>query len=113
MKDSHCTETWKYFSQSATTVLAWLYREGQINFLALSGGGTDDENVMSTQELKKDKYHLPHPLSSSDYKNVNHWVPGQRQCLLARLWTLQASYSNNSLLIYHSASCWILFHNET
>ena len=61
MKDPHCTETWKYFFQSATTVLAWPYREGKINFPALSGGGTDDENVTSTQELKKDKDHLPIP----------------------------------------------------
>ena len=36
---------------------------------------------MPIQELKKDKDHLLIP-SSSDYKNVNRWVPGQRNACL-------------------------------
>ena len=51
----------KCYKNIFSIVLAWPYREGKINFPALSGGGTDDENVTSTQELKKDKDHLPIP----------------------------------------------------
>ena len=39
------------------TVLARPYREGQVNFPALPGGGTDDGNVLSTQ--KRQKFFFP------------------------------------------------------
>ena len=55
--------------QSAMTVLAWLYKEGQVNFPALPWRGPDDRNMTSTQERQRS---APPPLSSSDYKNAAH-----------------------------------------
>ena len=49
----------KIFFQSVMTVLAWLYREGQVNFPALPGGGTDEGNMMSTQERQRRSAPLP------------------------------------------------------
>ena len=68
MEDSHCTETWKYFFQSAMTVLDWSNRGGQINFPALPGGGVDEVNMASTQERQRRASAPPHV--SFDYKTV-------------------------------------------
>ena len=57
------------------------------------GGGTDDGNVMSPQERQRSSCS---PLSSSDYKNISHWILRAAQYLPVHLWTLQASYSNKS-----------------
>ena len=51
------------------TVLARPYREGQVNFPALPGGGTDDGNVLSTQKRQSSS---PPPHFSFDYKTVAH-----------------------------------------
>ena len=48
--------------QSAMTVLAWLYQEGQVNFPALPWRGPDDRNMTSTQERQRSAPLLSLPL---------------------------------------------------
>ena len=100
MKDLHCTETWKYFPQViwqgslvccspwghkesdmteqlnwTMMVLAWPFRAGQVNFPALPGGGTDDGNVLSTQE--KDLSLLP---CFSGCQSVTEYIGQHNAC---------------------------------
>ena len=70
----------KIFFQSVTTVLAWLYREGYVNLPALPGGGTDDGNMMSTQERQR---RSAPPISFSNYKNITHWGTRAASTMLA------------------------------
>ena len=76
-------KSWTWLSDwtELMSVLAWPYWEGQVNIPALPGGGTDDRDMVSTQERQKRS--SPPPLSSSDYKSVTHWVSETAQYLPA------------------------------
>ena len=62
--------------------------------------------------LKRDK-DFSAPNFSFDHKTVAQWVPGHSILLPLCLLASQASYSHKSFLIYHFASCWIIFCAET
>ena len=70
MKNPHCTKTWKHFSKILYDNPG-LTIQGQVSFLALPGGGTDDGNMISIQERQRSS--LP-PCFSFDHKAVAHQV---------------------------------------
>ena len=76
-------------------VLAWPHRKGQGNFPALPGGGTDDGNVLSTQE-KEDLSPLP---SSSDCESVSEYLGQHNTWELPKCPTLINHFFSSTSLV--------------